>query len=608
MDKLFAELKRRNVIRVAGVYAVVGWVSAQIATTLEEALGLPGWFDGVIVAILLLGLPIALVLAWAFELTPDGVLRTEDVPEGASIANDTGRKLDYAIVLGLVLLGVMMIWQQMTMPESPSSEVEPALALSAEPTGTDASIAVLPFADLSPQGDQEYFSDGISEEILNVLVAVDGLQVASRTSSFQFKSRELGIPEIAEQLKVRHVLEGSVRKSGETIRITAQLIDAVSDKHLWSETFDRPLTAENVFLIQDEIASAIVTALREALGISISVPAEIGADTGNLGAYELFLEARPLFNTRTRLDEADELLRRAVEQDPEFARAWELRAALQTLIVDYGYSTEPYLEATERSDEFANAALQINPKSAMALAVKGKNLAAYTYRMNREIPVGSAIEMFDRALEIDPRNPSALNWRGLRYLLYGYVEKARLDFVECVRYEPFYGPCVENVYAVLSVQGRDEEAVDTYTKALNTSSIKVMFAPFTSLARLDLELPFKMVTNLDTWLLGWRQHDELYQAYLRPDADHTVLIESIAEFYEQKPGGSTDDFLILVQPIGYEPESPERLTLWDPAVKQYRQSEKFKAYMRSVGAEGYWREFGFPPQCRAVGDDDFECM
>ncbi len=289
MSNIFSELKRRNVFRVAGVYAVVGWVLAQISTTLEEALGLPAWFDALIVALLLLGLPVAIVFAWAFEMTPNGVVRTESVPEGESITADTGHKLDYAIVAGLILLIAMVVWQK-TGSDAVVADSAPvdAVAQVADTKADAASIAVLPFADLSPQGDQEYFSDGISEEILNVLVAVDGLEVTSRTSSFQFKGGELGIPAIAKLLNVRHVVEGSVRKSGETIRVTAQLIDAANDKHLWSQTYDRPLSVENIFSIQDEIAKAIVGALSQTLGVGSLEPVRVSATTSNLSAYELY--------------------------------------------------------------------------------------------------------------------------------------------------------------------------------------------------------------------------------------------------------------------------------------------------------------------------------
>src|SRR5690606_29327871 len=199
--------------------------------------------------------------------------------------------------------------------------VVPAPAAVANETETvnAASIAVLPFADLSPGADQEYFSDGMAEEILNALVRVKGLQVASRTSSFGFKGQEsLGMPVIAERLSVRHVLEGSVRRAGNNLRITAQLIDADVDRHLWSDTFDRPLTAENVFAIQEEIASAIVAALVDSLGIEIEDEVRLGQPTENLTAYDMYLRARGLFQARTDLDVADDLLRQALEQDADF--------------------------------------------------------------------------------------------------------------------------------------------------------------------------------------------------------------------------------------------------------------------------------------------------
>ena len=237
---LFAELKRRNVIRVAGVYIVSGWILVQVATALEESIGLPEWFDGLIVALLLIGLPVAIIFAWAFEMTPEGVVRTEAVPEGESITPETGRKLDVTLAIAIVALVIVIIWQSSTAPEP--AAIEPVAKESAEPdVPSDASVAVLPFADMSPDGDQEYFSDGLSEEILNLLVRADAIDVVSRTSAFQFKNTTLGIPEIAAELNVRHVVEGSVRKSGQTVRVTAQLIDAVTERHLWSDTYDLSL-------------------------------------------------------------------------------------------------------------------------------------------------------------------------------------------------------------------------------------------------------------------------------------------------------------------------------------------------------------------------------
>lgn len=606
MNNIFGELKRRNVFRVAGVYAVVGWVIAQIATTLKEALGLPEWFDASIVALLLLGFPIALVFAWAFELTPDGVVRTEDVPEDHSIAADTGRKLDVAIIVGIVALVAITIWQPLNDAEQvelPAGSDEPVAEVT-----SDTSIAVLPFDDLSPEGDQEYFSDGIAEEILNVLVRVEGLDVASRTSSFQFKGRGLGIPQIADELNVRHVVEGSVRKSGDEIRVTAQLIDSSNDRHLWSDTYDSPLTTENIFHIQDEIARAIVDALSNALGVGELKPIEVEATTRNLDAYELFLQARPLFHARTALDVADELLHVAVAQDPEYSEAWEMLAALQPLKISYGYSDEQIEVAEKRGMEYADRALAIEADSATALAVKGMIAANALEELRGSDDVAAVLELLSEAIEIDPRNASALNWRGLRFMRIGYLEEALQDFATCMKFEPYYVPCVENHFTVLGIMGRDEESVAAYLEALNKSTTKLDFAHYTSLARLGEELAFKSSMNSPSVLKGWRHHDELWEAYRNPDKDYPELIESVSEYLKANPQGYVELVSFITHPIGSNWRVPDRLVVWDRAMRNYRQTEIFKNYIRESGVHRFWRENGFPPQCRPIlGSDDFEC-
>lgn len=608
MSSVFGELKRRNVIRVAGMYAVVGWVLAQIGTTLEETMGLPAWFDGLIVALLLIGLPIALLLAWAFELTPEGVVKTETVSEGESITAETGRKLDYAIVFGLVLLAATVLWQKSdTDVVVVDDEADTPSALVNEKAAEAASIAVLPFADLSPAGDQEYFSDGIAEEILNVLVGVEGLEVTSRTSSFQFKGDDLGIPAIAKFLNVRHVVEGSVRKSGETIRVTAQLIDAGNDKHLWSDTFDRPLTAENIFAIQDEIAKSIVKALSVALGIGSLEPIEVVPITESLTAYDLFLQARPLFLSRQDLVVADELLARALEQDVEFAKAWEVRAALQTLKVEYGYSDLTLDEAERLGNEFARHALSVEPRSATALAVIAKTDGNAAEELRRMVNIASVFAQFSEALEIEPRNASALLWRGLRYLAVGDLDAALGDFAKCMEYEPYYTPCVENHYTVLAAMGRDDEALAAYLKGLDKSSVKVAYAHFPLLARLDQELAFKSASNSEVVLQGWRRHDELWLAYRSPERDHAELIESIRIHFNDLKGGYGEMFGFVTNPLGIGWRVPDGLLMWDASMARNRQTSEFKSYIHESGVFEYWQVAGFPPQCRPVGKDDFEC-
>ncbi len=609
MSSIFAELKRRNVFRVAGVYAVVGWVLAQISTTLEEALGLPPWFDGLIVALLLLGLPIAIVFAWAFEMTPNGVVRTESVPEGESITADTGHKLDYAIIAGLVLLAAMVVWQK----TGSDAVVHDSVTADAPAQVTDtpqfdaASIAVLPFADLSPRGDQEYFSDGISEEILNVLVAVDGLEVTSRTSSFQFKGGDLGIPAIAKTLNVRHVLEGSVRKSGEAIRVTAQLIDASNDKHLWSDTYDRPLTAENIFAIQDEIANSIVNALSDALGVGALEPVKVSATTRNLTAYELFLQARPLYQARRDLDIVDDLLARALEQDPTFAEAWEMRAATRLLAVGYGYSDESKQQSDTGAAEFAKEALSLDPDSSLALTVLTKIRTDANKDLRNKNDLAEAMAAYDRAIELDPRNTTALNWRGLTLQFIGELEAALDDFAACMRYEPYYMPCVTNHFISLAALGKDEESLQAYIGSLNNSTSPVGAAHLASLARLDKELAFKSATNDSSLLRGWRRHDELWRAYKNPDQDHSELIESIRIHLDARVNGYEDDFTFIAQPIGASFGIPESALLWDDSLRRYRETDAFKSYMHESGVFEYWQNVDFPPQCKAVGDDDFKC-
>ena len=218
---LFKELKRRNVFRIAGIYAVVAWILMQVAGTLEASLKLPEWFDSVVTAGLMIGFPIALLLAWAFEMTPNGVKRTSDGTDEQLVSTS---KIDGLILLGIIIVIGLGIWQQMNPKQQDSGDITdsknnnsviPVKTGIQKPKETiqPNSIAVLPFTDLSPNKDQEYFSDGMAEEILNVLVRVDALKVTSRTSAFQFKGQEIGIPEIASQLKVRHIVEGSVRKS-----------------------------------------------------------------------------------------------------------------------------------------------------------------------------------------------------------------------------------------------------------------------------------------------------------------------------------------------------------------------------------------------------------
>ena len=257
---LFNELKRRNVFRVGFAYIVMAWLVLQVADVILNNIIAPGWVFHVLLLFLAIGFPFAVFFAWAFELTPEGLKKEKDVDRSKSITRVTGRKLDYGVIAVLVLALAYFTFDKFVLDPSRDAELvqatTEAVAEQATESGkaeiTDKSIAVLPFVNMSNDPDQEYFSDGISEELLNVLAQFPGLKVAARTSAFQFKGQNRDIVGIAKQLHVNHVLEGSVRKSGNRLRITAQLIDAESGFHLWSETYDREL--DDIFAIQDEIS------------------------------------------------------------------------------------------------------------------------------------------------------------------------------------------------------------------------------------------------------------------------------------------------------------------------------------------------------------------
>ena len=260
---LIQELKRRNVIRVAVLYLIAAWLLLQLTDVLSSLLSVPESAGSIVVMLLVLGFFPVLIFSWVYEMTPEGLKREVDIDRSQSVTPDTGKKINTLIVVLLVLAIAGLVADRLIPESSVDTDVaavEPVEAsLPVDLKSDDRSIAVLPFADLSQDQDQQYFTDGLSEELLNLLVRVYDLSVASRTSSFAYRGSTLGIPEIARALNVGHVLEGSVRKDGDRIRITAQLIEAGTDRHLWSENFDRELN--DIFAIQDEIANAIVSAL-----------------------------------------------------------------------------------------------------------------------------------------------------------------------------------------------------------------------------------------------------------------------------------------------------------------------------------------------------------
>jgi TolB-like protein len=313
------ELQQRRVFRIASVYAVTMWIIVQGALDLFPVFGIPNWAARLLVIVAVLGLPVAVALAWAFQVTPEGIVRDRD-GGAAEPAAGSGFRLDFVIVAAVFVLGAFLLVRA----NFDLITSEPAPAAEVVNTAPPNSIAVLPFANFSDDPNAGFFGDGLSEELLNVLAGVPGLDVASRTSAFSFRNSQADIPTIATQLNVAFVLEGSVRKSGQQIRVTAQLIDARSDTHEWSQTFDREF--REIFAIPDEIAGAILTRLRPTVmaarggAASRRPPA-----TTNMDAYELYLRgvaAQQSDDAGARAEGA-RYLEQALELDPGFSRAAE---------------------------------------------------------------------------------------------------------------------------------------------------------------------------------------------------------------------------------------------------------------------------------------------
>lgn len=421
MKNILTELKRRSIFRVIGVYAISAWVLAQLAGVLESSMNLPTWFDTVVVSFLLIGFPIAIILAWAFEMTPEGIKRTTNAIDDAGAAHKSTGWLDYVLIAGFVLVAGLVIGDRI-LPKNTAAPDSNAITGDVQ-TLTGQSIAVLPFEDFSPNKDQAYFADGIAEELLNVLARVDGLRVASRTSAFTFRDRQSSIAEIAQALNVNHILEGSVRKAGDTLRITAQLIDTKTDEHMWSETYDRPLTAENIFVIQDEISKAIVLELNGRLDL---LPETDERLTQSTEALEAYLKGKEAYGPRSAegLEIGITELIRAVTLDPEFAVAHAKLARAYVLASNYAEleKINAYPRAQihiQRAQEMAPDDWDVLSEYAWFLETKRSDFGA------QYITIEQVLAAFDAAIAANPNNAEAHRGKGWSLDSVGRLEEAK---------------------------------------------------------------------------------------------------------------------------------------------------------------------------------------
>ena len=601
----FAELKRRNVIRVALAYLLIAWLILQVGDTLAPALRLGEWVNSALAFFLILGFPLALFFAWMFEMTPEGLKFERDVDRGSSKTAHTGKKVDRLIIVVLAIAVAYFAIDKFVF--APATEDEPAppegAAVADEPSVRDQSIAVLPFADMSPEGDQEYFSDGIAEEILNVLVRVDDLSVASRTSSFGFKGQEaLGIPAIADKLKVRHVLEGSVRKAGDTVRITAQLIDAQTDQHLWSETYDRELTAENIFAIQDEIAHAIVAEL----GVLVE-DQPIAAGTDNLDAYDLFLKAHKAFIERSNpvdITNAIELFEMTVAADRQFGRAVAGLAAAYAIAPSWGYEERDYFAL---ATEAAEKAIALDPGLPMSYTVLG-----YVAMEQRRFE--DSASWFDKSMSVDDMQPTLWLWRGILNNALGYFDLARRALDRCLELDPAYVNCIRHRARNALYSGNIDESLELIERAWlqGFGSANPMFLKAYA-ARGNHAVVLATLSASYSLVGQGPLVSYVYRAITDPDfsfAEERAEIEAVHKALtgsELDWGGEDAVDALVFRAYGALSADLSQQAWWHPYPTDFFDSPHRKRIMREAGLPDHWRKHGFPAHCRPLGQDDFEC-
>ena len=436
-----AEIRRRRVGKVAIAYGAVAWAVTEAASVVLPALGVPEWAMTFLVVFLLVGFPVAMVLAWVFDVSPTGIQRTEPLPGEEAVPRlqfRTRAAFGVAVILAMAGLGYLLY--------------ERGLG-RAEAAGGHDSIAVLPFTNLSGDASKDYFSDGMSEELLNLLARVPGLQVAARTSAFAFKGRNVDIREVGRELGVETVLEGSVRQSGEQVRITAQLIDTETGFHLWSETYDRRMA--DIFAVQDEIAKAIVDRLRIQLAPKEQQLAQRDrAPTQDVEAYELYLQGRAIWKRRgeDNLRRAVELYQSALARDPGFARAHAALASAYVVLPGYTQAEDDEDEFQRMAEQSARQALALDPKIGEAHAV----LAQINSERGDLLDAESG---FFFAISLEPNEATPHHWYSILLGKVGRLDAAHGAGAPRLRTRP--GRCRAGVQPrnAYLLRGDDEQAL-----------------------------------------------------------------------------------------------------------------------------------------------------
>jgi TolB-like protein/Tfp pilus assembly protein PilF len=624
----FSELKRRNVIRMAGLYLVGAWLITQVAGTVLPMFGAPEWLPRTIVILLAIGFVPALIFAWVFELTPEGIKRDAEVKAEESIAPQTARRMDRMILVGLaliiVLMGIERVWfaarsshpaaemvsEPISIDRTQARSTTPRKENGSEPISANA-IAVMAFADLSPAHDQGYFSDGMAEEILNALARIRELRVLGRSSSFQYKGKDIDPRRIGAELGVAHILDGSVRRQGDLVRIAATLISTVDGVAQWTKEYNGKLA--DLFDLQDNCARDIAAELKVVL--AGGQRPLVDKVTANPEAYALYVEAQTLIGRRVgeSLPHAIEKLDRAVQLDPSFARAWSRRAVAYAVLAQY--VSGDWQANWNASEESVRRALAIDQNDAEAYAVRSYNL----FSQRRYVEM---VEPMRQALAIDPTNETARYWHVNELAATGKSPEALALLQEMVANDPDNARVLFYLGFMKWRQGDLESLRTLGQRALALGS------PFGDIALASYDMAtgacddgvehFLARSRAFASTLTPAEAETVYRGMCGDAAAHAAATKLLSgrpdqwaatlwlelgeperafDAFEHGAAGISDGYLNwLWQPDGWS--------------KKARRHPAFAAFAKHIGLVDYWKKYGWPDLCKPqpqTSADAFVC-
>jgi adenylate cyclase len=600
-----AELQRRRVGKVAIAYGAIAWGVTEASSVVFPALHVPEWAMTFVVVFLLVGFPISMVLAWVFDVGPQGIHRTEPSPKVPPAAQVRLRAA-YALVVVVCMAALGYVLYERGLGRAHAGEPR-------------RSIAVMPFTNLSGDPSREYFSDGMSEELLNLLARVPGLQVAARTSSFAYKGREVDVREIGRELGVQTVLEGSVRQSGDQVRITAQLVDTESGFHLWSETYDRRLA--DIFQVQDEIAKSIVDRLRiELAPAEQQVAGRQQVPTRNVEAYELYLQGRAIWKRRgeENLKHAIEFYQQAIARDPGFARAHAALASAYVVLPGYTKDKDDEDEFFRLAESSARQGLAIDPNIGEAHAVLAQINASRGELLDAE-------SGFFFAISLEPNEPTPHQWYSILLMKVGRLEAALAQAKRAQELDPTSPILALNLANAYLVKGDDKAAL-RYSKLaaeLGLGSRSHGVETTVALRRGQWDDARRLIMQEDELPPELRDRAGEFVAALADPAKRPAITASLEALdpkiatQSQLVGsylhlGDTD----LAYKVMFETLEKDHLAwarewdltqAWTPEGAAMRRAPRFGELAERIGMLDYWKQYGFPDGCRAGKDTPIVC-